>query len=200
MGGRVPNENLLQAGIELMRKNGKPLARVAGTGRSMIYELPNHESVRVRTCNDHLLIVLAKSPAKDARLNVDGTKWLLVVMPEVERTPGNALAYLLPSEVAVKAARESHQAWLDTNPKSNGNVTWNLWFGGDGTDKPHNNFEKKWQQYRLPGVATVGHAARLPEVGDAGDVKSEVESAKLRISRAAGVVPEAVKISIDFGD
>jgi hypothetical protein len=199
-GDRLPNENLLAVGLELMRKGGKPLIKVPGSGRAMIYELPNRERVRVRTCNDHLLIVLADSKGENARLNIEGTEWLLIVMPEEERSPGNALAYLVPTGVAVKAARESHAAWLATNPRSDGNVTWNLWFRTDGTDKPHNNFEKKWQQYRLAGVATVGHAAALADGGDAGDVKSEVESARQRISRAAGVVPEAVKISIDFGD
>lgn len=201
MADRLPNENLLEAGLELMRKNGKPLTKVAGTGRSMIYQLSNREQVRVRTCNDHLLIVLAKSPTEDAKLNIEGTEWLLIVMPEEERSPGNAFAYFVPTDVAVKTVRESHKAWLNTNPDTKGgNTTWNIWFGTDGTEKPHNNFKEKWRQYRLAGVATVGHAVVLASNGDAGDVKSEVESARQRISRAAGVVPEAVKISIDFGD
>jgi hypothetical protein len=199
-GDRIPNEKLLAAGIQLMRHNRKPLKRVSGHGRSMIYELPDGERVRVRTCNDHLLIVLADSPAEDATLNIEGTEWLLIVMPEEERTPGRVTAYLVPTEVAAKAARESHKAWLETSPNTNGaNVTWNLWFSREKTEKPHNHFHDKWETYRLSGVANTDHEMEAGETSGASNVKSEVETARQRISRAAGVLPEAVKITIEFG-
>jgi hypothetical protein len=199
-GDRIPNEKLLAAGLELMRQNGKPLKRVSGNGRSMIYQLPDGESVRFRTCNDHLLIVLAESPAEDARLNIEGTDWLVIVMPEKERTPGRAMAYLLPTEVAVKAARESHKAWLETSPNTRGeNVTWNLWFSCEKAEKPHNHFHDKWQKYLLSGVVSTDHETGAGESSSASNVKNEVEMARQRISRAAGVPPEAVKITIEFG-
>ncbi len=59
----------------------------------MIYSLPDRQTVRIRTCNDHILIVVADSPSADARLNIRGTDWLLIVMPEIERTPGKVIAY-----------------------------------------------------------------------------------------------------------
>lgn len=39
--------------------------------------------------NDHILIVLADRPGGDAKLNVEGTDLLLIIMPEIERTPGS---------------------------------------------------------------------------------------------------------------
>src|SRR5207244_428072 len=128
---RVDNAALLAAGLELMRRNGKPLARRPGVGRAMLYALPNGETVRVRTTNDHALVVVADRPAtQEARLNIEGTHWLLVVMPVVERTPGKVMAYLVPAAEAVAATRAAHQSWLDTRPNTAGrNKTWALYFG-----------------------------------------------------------------------
>jgi len=100
-GPRIPNDALLNAGLELMRQNGKPLSKLNSKRRSMLYEMPNGESVRARTCNDHILIAVAKTPDEGADLNIEGTDWILLVMPESERTPGNVIAYLLPTEEVV---------------------------------------------------------------------------------------------------
>src|SRR5258707_15486035 len=102
----VPNESLLAAALELMKQNGKPLTKSHGHGRSMRYSLQNGESVRVRTCNDHILIVLGDQPSGNAKLNIEGTDWLLIAMPEVPRTPGKVRAYFVATEVAVEAARK----------------------------------------------------------------------------------------------
>lgn len=194
----IDNDALLAAGLELMRQNSKPLTKITGTGRSMRYTLADGDTVRVRTCNDHILIVLSDKPSgADAKLNIEGTDWLLIVMPEVERTPGKVKAYLVPTPVAVDAARRAHQAWLDTNPNTKGsNLTWALWFRDD---EKTNNFAKVWNQYRLKGHAETQQAvSSTPTSDDPVNVKVEVESARQRISRAAGVPPEAVRITIDF--
>ena len=91
---RIDNEVLRDAGLALMRENGKPLAKLPSSGRSMLYSMPNGESVRVRTSNDHILVVVADKPTPDAHLNIQGTDWLLIVMPEVERAEGKVIAYL----------------------------------------------------------------------------------------------------------
>jgi hypothetical protein len=198
----IDNGGLLAAGLELMRQNGNPLTKVTGFGRSMRYTLPNGETVRARTCNDHILIVLSDKPkGPKTKLNIEGTDWLLIVMPEVERTPGKVRAYFLPASVAVEAARRTHNDWLATNPQTKGNnLTWCLWFRDD---EKTNNFDKIWSQYRLKGVAeTHPDPAPAAPAGNASEpvnVKAEVESARQRISRAAGVSPEAVRITIDFG-
>src|SRR4051812_20285860 len=103
---RVPNELLAEAGLKLMAQLGRPLRRAPTKGRAMIYQLPDKKTVRLRTSNDHLLVVLANSDDADAaRVNVDGTDFLLVVMPERQRTPGPIVAYLVPVKVAVEACR-----------------------------------------------------------------------------------------------
>jgi hypothetical protein len=194
---RIDNGALLTAGLELMRQNGKPLSKLQSSGRSMLYAISGGETVRVRTCNDHLLIVLADRPTEDAKLNIEGTDWLLIVMPEIERTPGRMFAYLVPTKVAVDAARRTHQEWLGTNPNTKGgNTTWNLWFDQDGPAKA-NDFAAKWSKYRLEGEAT--QPAGLGETSEPGNIKAEVEAARQRISRAAGVSPAAVRITVDFG-
>jgi hypothetical protein len=196
-GPRIPNEGLLAAGLELMKQNGMPLTKLPNFGRAMMYSRPDGATVRVRTCNDHILIVLGDKPSGDAKLNIEGTDWLLVVMPETPRTPGKVKAYLVSTRVACAAARLTHQAWLDTRPDTHGdNKTWNLWFCSDGPAKA-NNFDAHWNQYLLKGDADTTQVVNPNETSE-GSVKIEVENARQRISRAAGVPLGAVRISIDF--
>lgn len=197
---KVPNDDLLRAGLELMEKNGKPLVRVESFGRAMMYRLPDGKTVRVRTCNDHILVVLADSPKTDAKLNIEGTDFLLIVMPEQERTPGKVWAFLVPTHVAVDAARSTHRDWLKTNPNTKGdNRTWNLWFDEGGKAS---GFANKWRSYQLAGDAFTnaprGVGSTLPPP-IATDLKSVVESSRQAIAAAAGVPPSAVRITVDFG-
>jgi hypothetical protein len=199
-GPRIDNEILLQAGVRLMEQNGKKLVRLAGTGRAMKYSLPNGETVRARTCNDHILIILSdKDSGEDAKLNIEGTDWLLVVMPEIPRSPGNILAYLVPTKIAVSACKDSHAKWLATKPNtSGGNKTWNMWF--DDGHKPWNDFANKWSKYLLDKNSAISVVASpgqkpQPEI----DMKAEIEMARQRISNVAGVPLDAVKVTIEFG-
>ena len=211
MTDKVPNQDLLTAGLALMSQVGKPLNKVATQTRAMIYELATGDKVRVRTCNDHILVVLADSAATDAKLNIEGTDHLLIVMPEKERTPGTVIAYFVPTAVAVDTARASHVEWLASNPTTRGNNrTWNLWFGNQPT--PYcGGFAAKWRQYRLnghaattavdsaptPALARNGAPAapRTQEVRSLGDVIAE---ARKQIADAAGVPIDAVKISVNL--
>ena len=196
-GHRIDNSALLNAGLELMRQNGTPLTKAPSKGRSMLYTMPNGESVRVRTCNDHILITLADKASDDARLNIEGTDWLLIVMPEEERTHGKVIGYLVPTEEAVAQARQTNRAWLDSNPNTKGdNRTWNLWF--DSTHHISSGFAQKWAEYRLQGEAfTISEEAG--EASPITDIKAEVDAVRQRLAKVAGVSSEAVKISIDFG-
>ena len=199
---RIDNEVLRDAGLALMRENGKPLTKLPGPGRSMRYAMPNGEEVRVRTSNDHILIVVADRPSADASLNIEGTDWLLIVMPEVERKAGNVIAYLVPTEEAVEAVRESHQAWLSSNPNTKGkNTTWNLWFdapSGMASRDEKQGYADKWTKYRLEGQVSTEEimSAQGGQVSEPESIKAEVEAARSRIARAAAVPPEAVEISI----
>jgi hypothetical protein len=197
---RVNNEELLKAGLEIMEQNGKPLTKLKSPGRSMQYRLADGETVRVRTTNDHVLITLADREADDARLNIEGTDWLLIVMPEIERTPGNILAYFVPTNDAVAAARQARQGWLATNPNTKGNNrAWNLWFGKKRTSTPYNDFFTKWSQYRLRNDGTLAQPVGVAQHADPADIKAEVERARQRIAAAAGIPSDAVKITIQFG-
>ena len=198
---RIESGVLLEAGLELMRLNGKPLTKLPSKGRSMLYKLPSGETVRARTCNDRILIAVADKPSADARLNIEGTDWLFVVMPEIVRTEGKIIAYLIPAQEAVAEVRHSHQAWLASNPNTKGaNTTWIIWFDHVGS-AGSNNYAERWTKYRLEGnVSTLGFSSKqAAPAGEAANIKAEVEAARHRIARAAGVAPGSVKISIDFG-
>src|SRR5262245_24177779 len=117
---KVMKDDLVRAGLELMRQAGKPLERAPSKGTAMIYRTAAGETVRLRTCNDHILIVVGDTPDEDARLNIEDTNLLLVVMPERPRTNGPAIAYLIPTEEAVAEARRTHREWLASNPNTKG--------------------------------------------------------------------------------
>lgn len=194
---RVSNDLLLDAGLKLMAENGKPLAKLPSRGRAMLYQLENGDTVRARTCNDHILIAVADSPSPGAKLNIEGTDWLLIVMPEIPRTPGAIIGYLIPTDIAVQEVRATHKRWLESGPKTRGdNTTWNLWFGDAGPEKAA-GYAKKWAQYRLKGMSdTSPVSVSRKETGN--PIKAEVDAARMRIAKIAGVPLEAVRISIDF--
>jgi len=194
---RIPNKALLEAGLRLMRDMGRPLERVKTNTRSMRYVLPDGKTVRVRTCNDHVLVVLADSPKKGATLNIEGTDHLLIVMPEIPRTAGSVIAYFIPTNVAVEAARRAHAEWLASNPNTRGeNRTWNVWFN---KATMAGGFAEKWAQYRLPGSASTSTAMSAPTSVSVGEPLGHViASAKQKIADAAGVPVDAVKITVEL--
>jgi hypothetical protein len=199
-GDRVSNEALVRAGLELMKQSGKPLERVKSNGRAMIYQMTDGTTVRMRTCNDHLLVVLADGDDPDtAAVNVEGTDYVLVVMPERQRTPGPVVGYFVPAAVVANTARSTHKDWLATNPNTKGqNRTWNLWFNKQGPSIADNFFEK-WRQYRLEGSASAGFAIEYPSPSASGPKLADVIAlAKAQIAEAAGISADHVKITIDI--
>jgi hypothetical protein len=195
---RVESVKLVEAGLAAMKLLGKPLSRLPSKGRAMIYGLPDGQTVRIRTCNDHLLIVVGDTAALDAKLNIEGTDWLLLVMPEIERTPGNAISYLLPTGEVEAEARRTHEAWLAGNPNTKGdNRTWNLWFK-KAAPAGANDYATKWAKYRL-NIPTAPEPLSPVESGGRGNIRTEVENARRRIAQAAGVPVDAVTITINFG-
>jgi hypothetical protein len=180
-----------------MAAQGRPLTRGEIKGRAMLFSDPDGKTVRVRTCNDHVLVAVASGTEAGSNLNIEGTDFLLIVMPSVPRTPGPVLAYLVPTDVAVEAVRETHGEWLKSGPATKGNnKTWNIWFDDDGPEKA-NGFAKKWARYLLADSNEVGlvRENKTEGVKRLGDVIAE---AKQKIAAAAGVAESAVKISLDL--
>jgi hypothetical protein len=198
MDARVSNESLLEAGLTLMQEAGRPLERLPTNSRAMKFSLSNGETVRVRTCNDHVLVVLADRAEQGASLNIEGTDYLLIVMPEVPRTVGPVRAYFLPTSVAVEAARRTHAEWLASQPSTRGNNrTWNLWFSDEVAKG--GGFGRIWSQYRLPGRASTAATrsaadARVP--GEGRSLGAVIAEARKSIAEAAGVPIDAVKITV----
>jgi hypothetical protein len=189
-----------------MQLAGKPLQGPVSS-RAMLYRTSSGESVRVRTCNDHLLVVLAKTPDRGARLNVEGTNLVLIVMPLERRTPGPVMAFLVPAEEVAEAARSSHQAWLAGRPNTKGdNRTWNLLFNED-LSRPHTGFAKRWAKYRLPGRAsTLSGSSQAPlfassnaHAGETLRLGDVIARARQQVADAAGVSPENVQITVTLG-
>ncbi|MBO6946394.1 MAG: hypothetical protein JJ855_00325 [Rhodospirillales bacterium] len=206
---KIPGKDLVKAGLDIMAADGKPLERVPSRGRSMIYAMQDGRTVRIRTSNDHVLMVVADSPDVDAPVNIEGTDMLLVVMPETERTPGRVIAFLVPSARAAEDAREGYRQWLERNPRTKGNnTTRTLWFDSDLSEASH-GFMERWAEYRLAAGTEVSppetsppprRATGIPDRNDAGGrlLRDVVEDAKRLIADAAGVAPENVHITISM--
>lgn len=198
MSNKVSNQALLAAGLQAMHAADKPLQKMQTNSRSMKYQLSNGETVRVRTCNDHVLVVLADSAEASAALNIEGTDHLLIVMPEVPRMDGLVIVYFVPTAVAAAAVRQTHAEWLASNPSTKGNNrTWNIWF--DDGPAMSGGFAKKWSQYRLTTKASTiegGSPGNSVAVRDNRPLGAVIAAARKAIAEAAGVSVDAVKISV----
>jgi hypothetical protein len=181
-----PNE-LEQAGLELMRRHGKPLTKreKPGRGGPKVYDLPDGQTVRVRTCDRRALITRSATPDADGPLDIEGTDWLLVVIPVGKRASGKVEAYLVPSGEAAEAVQGEHERWLKSDPRrtKGQNRTPVLRFNEEVT--------RKWERYRLPGESA-------PTGGTAGALQDEIAAARRRIAALAGVPHDAVQVTIQF--
>jgi hypothetical protein len=198
MANKVSNQALLEAGLAAMHAIGQPMQKMQTNSRAMKYHLSNGETVRARTCNDHVLVVLADSTDESAALNIEGTDHLLIVMPEVPRTEGSVIVYFVPTIVAVKAVRMAHADWLASKPSTKGNNrTWNIWF--DDAPAKSGGFARIWSQYRLPTKVLTATAeptnSSVPSLNTR-PLGAVIAEARKAIAEAAGVAIDAVKITV----
>ncbi len=205
---KIHPDLLANAGLMLMAQHGHALERIPARGRARLYKRADGRTVRLYCSNDRLLIGRAESADADAPLKMEhGADFLLLVMPKTKRTPGPVEAYLVPMKIAADAVKQAHRLWLGTAPQSHReNLARNLWFDKDGPPTS-DDYATKWSAYRLPGSIAVKASAALDAAqqsaaqkhnGDAklGDV---ITAARAQIAAAAGVAPDAVKISVDLG-
>lgn len=199
VGSKVNTDLLVKAGLSLMEQAGKRMERVEPKGRRgpapQIYRTPDGRTVRVRTCNDHVLMVKAdhEDPDRAIHLNCDGADDLLIVMPERPRTPGPVTAYLVPTDVASKAVRDGHRSWLATGPNTKGdNRTWRVNFDDRGVTPEGSNFNEKWKGYRLGGAVSAGAMSVTPPTP-----KAEISSKVGEMVVLVRGVPVRVTVSID---
>jgi hypothetical protein len=199
MSSRVENSSLLAAGLESMATAGKPLAKVNTGTRSMMYRMSDGGSVRVRTCNDHILVVIATASNNRPTLNIEGTDYLLFVVPQVERTKGAIEAYLLPT---LEVSRSVRSAYADTLSKIDGihnhSTTCNLWLA-DGEGAAF-GFRSRWAAFRLTGASasiTTSRTAPAKPASPPTTLGDAIEAAKEQIARAAGVPLDRVKITVE---
>lgn len=200
MADKVSNQALLEAGIAAMKSVGKQMEKIPTSSRAMKYQLGNGETVRVRTCNDHVLVVLADSTEDTATLNIEGTDYLLIVMPEVPRVAGPVIAYFVPTPIAVSAVRQARADWLNSKPSTKGNNrTWNIWF--DDGPPSCSGFAIKWAKYRLPHTEAsliAGYVENSAYTRTSRPLGTVIAEARKAIAEAAGVAIEAVKISVEL--
>jgi hypothetical protein len=187
-----------------MKNAGIALTPIDSGTRAKIYRTDKGETVRVRTCNDHVLVTVAASTERDAKLNIEGTDHLLIVMPEIPRSPGPVVVFFVPTPVVVEAVRESHWRWLSSNPSTKGeNRTWNLFFDDDRPAKGGSGFARLWEKYKLAaspisfvkpsaGESSAGQSNTAVTLGEV------IADAKRRIAAVAGVAESAIKISIEM--
>jgi len=197
-GKPIDSEILVNSGLAAMKRTGKPLAPLRREARATIYVMPNGETVRMRTCNDRKVVVVSWTDALDAKLNIEGTDWVLLVMPEVRRKLGKTICYLVPTNVLAAEARCVREAWLARKPdRVRNNRTWKLWFGqkkgGNASD-----LETMWSQYRLD-ISIIAAQRTVSAPSSRGIVvKKEIDEARRRIALAAGVPIKTVRIKISF--
>lgn len=199
----IPNGLLQDAALRLMKKEGKSLERLPKKGTAKLFKTPEGKTVRIRTCNDPILVTVAKHAGKGAKLSIEGTDYILIVMPEIKRTYGPVIAFLVPTDIAVKDVREAHGKWLDGDPSTSGkNTTWNIWFGKGGPPAS-SGFFKKWNQYKLKSKAIVspsaGHDSSSATQSGKLSLGEVIKQSKKQISKVAGVPASAIKIIVDLG-
>jgi hypothetical protein len=188
---------MVQAGLRLLERGGHSIiGDVDGTHhKATVKRIDGGSTVQVRTCNlPQLPMVFTEREVLNQRIpdrvsTALTYDYVLAVIPE---TPTTVVAFLIPS----RSVRDYVLTQLDLGLKDL---------------SPRLN-QTLWQTYRLPGSIDVSGQVEDTEPGRGeGDpplTKNDVESSRTlrdrieqhrtNIARDAGVVPEKVRIEIDF--
>lgn len=142
-------EALRSIGLAAMERSGRVLTRVASERRGQLYVMPDGCRVRLRTNNDRRVIVTTDDTRSDAKLDLDGCDFVLLVVPKQRRQRGPIEVYLVPFSEVQAAFATAHADWLASLPKTRGqNHTWQLFFD-EGKPASAASFADKWRAYRI---------------------------------------------------
>ncbi len=148
MTDKIPNSILKQCAIEMMATHEMPMEEVPTRGRSMIFSLRSGETVRLRTSNDPVLVVTIEPASDGPKMNIEGTDYLLFVMPEETRTWGAVKGYLVPTRKALKSVRETiERLFHDTDVWPSKPTALSVWFNETG--RADGNYDEKWSGYLI---------------------------------------------------
>ena|SRR5688572_26210043 len=89
---RFTTEALRSIGLAAMELSGRGLTRVAAERRGQLYTLSDGRRVRLRTNNDRRVIVTTDDTRSNAKLDLDGCDFVLLVVPEQRRKRGQVEA------------------------------------------------------------------------------------------------------------
>ena len=140
---------LRSVGLAAMERSGQPLTRTASDRRGQLYVIADGRRVRLRTNNDRRVIVTTDDTRSDAKLDLDGCDFVLLVVPKQRRQRGQVEVYLVPFSEVRAAVATAHADWLASLPKTRGqNHTWQL-FLDEGKPASAANFADKWRAHRI---------------------------------------------------
>jgi hypothetical protein len=210
---KIPNKVLKTCALELMALNGQPLEMMSSRGRSMLYKLQTGATVRVRTSNDPVLVVGAESTDNGLKLNISGTDFILLVMPEKPRTWGEVKGYLIPTSEAISAIKSANPtAFTGRQENHQKGTALTIWF--QSSDRLDSNFNEKWLKYLLKSRVDASDYQDLHEDNHGERVKKKkartaknnmtvgdvIDEARKRISTITGLPVKSVKIEVRLGD
>jgi hypothetical protein len=140
-------DDLRATTLEIATTAGYQLRR--RPGRSLIFDLPDGRTVRLRTSSHRCLQITTTSPDMDnAKLDIEGADLLLFGATETKHETSAVEAYLVPTHVAATAVRSAHKAWLAAGAASKGsNSKPAIWF--DKALPTSDMFSEKWAKYRI---------------------------------------------------
>ena len=198
-----------------MAKSERRFEPVPSSGRSMIYRTDNEMTLRLRTSNDHVLVIVANPQGDSWDLNIKGTDLVLVVMPTHPRSVGEVRGFLVPTDVLVDAVFDEYRSPLSMPPSSDATpYAVPLAFGASSDDG--SSFATTWEKYLLEASVDAGDFISEPDkrptarpsprgrrkrfhqepLSSDQSVADIISDAKRRIARITGVPVEAVSVEV----
>jgi hypothetical protein len=123
---------LRSIGLAALERTGCGPTRVASERRGQLYTMSDGRTVKLRTNNDRRVIVTTDDTRSNAKLDLEGCDFVLLVVPK----------------------QIANADWLASLPKTRDqNHTWQL-FLNEGKPASGANFSGKWHTYRIDALVS----------------------------------------------